>query len=95
MSFPIIFFSKPPTQTQKFKTLQKLILSHFHNVIHILSQLTDEDTLRLALTESAKLVPYIISSRKSVKAYLKVGLKWQFGDYCSELLSLLLFSRNV
>ncbi|KAF9480615.1 Noc2-domain-containing protein [Pholiota conissans] len=72
---------KAPTQTQKFKTLQKLILSHFHNIIHILSQLTDEDTLRLALTESAKLIPYIISSRKSIKAYLKKCLDlWSSGS---------------
>ncbi|KAH9476916.1 putative NOC2 family protein [Psilocybe cubensis] len=71
---------KPPTQTPKFKTLQKLILSHFHNATYILSQLTDEETLRLALTESAKLVPYIISSRKSVKAYLKKCLElWSNG----------------
>ncbi|PPQ68981.1 hypothetical protein CVT25_009166 [Psilocybe cyanescens] len=71
---------KAPTQTPKFKTLQKLILSHFHNITYILSQLTDEDTLRLALTESAKLVPYIISSRKSVKAYLKKCLDlWSNG----------------
>lgn len=64
--------SKAPTQTQKFKTLQKLILSFFSNITHIISQLTDEDTLRLAIAESAKLVPYIISSRKAVKSYLKV-----------------------
>jgi nucleolar complex protein 2 len=38
-----------------------------------MSQLTDEEMLRLALTESAKLVPYIISSRKTVKQYLKVS----------------------
>ncbi|PPQ63453.1 hypothetical protein CVT24_004985 [Panaeolus cyanescens] len=62
---------KPPTQTAKFKTLQKLILSYFHNIVHLLDQLTEEETLRLALTESAKLVPYIISSRKTVKTYLK------------------------
>jgi nucleolar complex protein 2 len=66
------FFSKAPTQTQKFKTLQKLILSFFSNITHIISQLTDEDTLRLAIVESAKLVPYIINSRKVVKSYLKV-----------------------
>ena len=64
--------SKAPTQTQKFKTLQKLILSFFSNITHIISQLTDEDTLRLAITESAKLVPYIINRRKVVKLYLKV-----------------------
>lgn len=66
------FNSKAPTQTQKLKTLQKLILSYFHNIIHMLSQLTDKDMLQLAVTESAKLIPYIISSRKAVKLYLKV-----------------------
>ncbi|KAF8970594.1 Noc2p family-domain-containing protein [Flammula alnicola] len=72
---------KAPTQTPKFKTLQKLILSYFRNVTHILSQLTDQDTLRLALTESAKIVPYIINSRKSVKAYLKKCLElWSSGS---------------
>ncbi|RDB19670.1 hypothetical protein Hypma_013319 [Hypsizygus marmoreus] len=66
---------KPPTQTQKFKTLQKLVLSYFHNVIHILSHLTDKELLLLAVTESAKLIPYIVSSRKSVKLYLKKCLE--------------------
>lgn len=68
--------SKPPTQTQKFKTLQKLILSYFHNVIHILSQLTDNELLQLAVTEGTKLVPYIVSSRKAVKLYLKASKSW-------------------
>lgn len=73
-SFHNFFVSKPPTQTQKFKTLQKLVLSHFHNVVHMLSQLTDEDMLRLALSESAKLLPYVLNSRKVIKTYLKVCL---------------------
>ncbi|KIK56152.1 hypothetical protein GYMLUDRAFT_47364 [Collybiopsis luxurians FD-317 M1] len=66
---------KPPTQTAKFKTLQKMTLSYFHNVIHILSQLTDNELLQLAVTESAKIIPYIISSRKAVKLYLKKCLE--------------------
>ncbi|KAH0579853.1 hypothetical protein H2248_002680 [Termitomyces sp. 'cryptogamus'] len=64
---------KPPTQTHKFKTLQKLILSYFHNVIHVLSQFTDNELVQLAVTESAKLIPYIVSSRKAVKLYLKAS----------------------
>ena len=64
--------SKPPTQTQKFKTLQKLILSYFNNVVHVLSQLADKDVLHLAISESAKIIPYIVSSRQTVKLYLKV-----------------------
>ncbi|KAJ3546732.1 hypothetical protein NMY22_g1943 [Coprinellus aureogranulatus] len=65
---------KPPTQNAKFKTLQKLILSYFNNVIHLIPQITDEEMLKLALTESAKLVPYVVSSRKTVKQYLKTCL---------------------
>jgi hypothetical protein len=67
--------SKPPTQTAKFKTLQKLILSHFHNIIHILSQLTDNEMMQLCITESVKLVPYVTSSRKAIKIYLKVFIR--------------------
>ncbi|KAJ7657909.1 Noc2-domain-containing protein [Mycena polygramma] len=66
---------KPPTQTPKLKALQKLILSYFQNVIHILSQLTDNEMLQLAVTESAKIIPYIVSSRKAVKVYLKKCLE--------------------
>ena len=72
--FSQFFVSKPPAQTQKFKTLQKLVLSHFHNVVHMFSQLTDEDMLRLALSESAKLLPYVLNSRRVIKTYLKVCL---------------------
>ncbi|KAF5345806.1 hypothetical protein D9756_010886 [Leucocoprinus leucothites] len=72
---------KPPTQTAKFKTLQKMILAYFHNVIHLLSQLTDKELLRLAVTESAKIIPYVVSSRKSVKSYLKTSLDlWSSAD---------------
>ncbi|GJE99145.1 Noc2 domain-containing protein [Phanerochaete sordida] len=66
---------KGPTQNHKWKTLQKLILSYFHNVMHLLSQLTDDDILVMALEETAKLVPYVTSSRKAVKVYLKTCLE--------------------
>lgn len=66
--------SKPPTQTPKQKGLQKLLLSYFHNIIHLLDQLTEPDMLQLALAESAKIVPHVINSRKAVRAYLKVRL---------------------
>ncbi|KIP01520.1 hypothetical protein PHLGIDRAFT_96910 [Phlebiopsis gigantea 11061_1 CR5-6] len=65
---------KGPTQTPKWKTLQKLILSYFHNVMHLLTQLTDTELLVMALEETAKLVPYVTSSRKAVKVYLKTCL---------------------
>lgn len=50
-----------------------MILAYFHNVIHLLSQLTDTELLHLAIMESSKIIPYVVSSRKSVKQYLKVG----------------------
>ncbi|KZT05233.1 Noc2-domain-containing protein [Laetiporus sulphureus 93-53] len=65
---------KAPTQTPKWKTLQKLILSYFHNIMHLLTQLTDNEMLRLAILESAKLVPYVTGSRKAVKVYLRTCL---------------------
>ncbi|EJD05007.1 Noc2-domain-containing protein [Fomitiporia mediterranea MF3/22] len=66
---------KPPPQTPKLQTIQKLILSFFHNVLHLIEQLSASETLVLALNESAKLLPYVISSRKAVKLYLKTCLK--------------------
>ena len=72
LSFMYILDSKPPTQTQKFKTLQKMILSYFHNIMHIVSQLAEPETVKLAMTESAKLIPYVINGRRTVKLYLKV-----------------------
>ncbi|KAI8972566.1 Noc2-domain-containing protein [Trametes punicea] len=67
---------KAPTQTDKWKTLQKLILSYFHNVLHLMGQISDDEMLRLAFSETAKLVPYVTSSRKTVKAYLKTCLNY-------------------
>jgi nucleolar complex protein 2 len=69
-----VLTSKPPTQTKKLKTMQKMILAYFHNTIHLIGQLTDNDMLLLAVNESAKIVPYIISSRKGIKSYLKVRI---------------------
>lgn len=42
--------------------------------MHLLSQLTDNALLELAVSESVKLVPYITSSRRTVKLYLKVSV---------------------
>ena len=41
-----------------------------------MGQVSDNDMLRLALSETAKLVPYITSSRKTVKLYLKTCLDY-------------------
>ncbi|KAI0077656.1 Noc2-domain-containing protein [Panus rudis PR-1116 ss-1] len=85
---------KPPTQTPKFKTLQKMILSYFHNVINLLSQLTDNSLIELAVKESAKLVPYVIGSRKAVKTYLKATLNlWSSAEDNIRIASFLAIRR--
>ncbi|KAG8215220.1 Noc2p family-domain-containing protein [Butyriboletus roseoflavus] len=72
---------KPPTQTTKQRALQKLILSYFNNVVHLIPQLTNNETLQLAFAESAKILPYVTTSRKAVKAYLKQCLDvWSSGE---------------
>jgi hypothetical protein len=70
--------SKPPTQTHKFLTLNKLILSYFHNIVHLIDQLSDQEMIELAIAESAKLLPYVVGSRKTVKTYLRVPF-FRFG----------------
>ncbi|KAG6374069.1 Noc2-domain-containing protein [Boletus reticuloceps] len=72
---------KPPTQTKKQKALQKLILSYFSNIVHLIPQLTDNEMLQLAFAESAKILPYVTTSRRAVKAYLKQCLNvWSSGE---------------
>ena len=49
-------------------------------MVHLITQLSDASTIVLALNESAKIVPYITSSRKTVKVYLKACLTlWSSG----------------
>lgn len=58
-----------------------MITTYFGNVVHLMTQLTDASTIVLALNESAKIVPYITSSRKIVKVYLKACLTfWSSGN---------------
>jgi len=66
---------KPPAQNSKLKALQKMILSHFYNVIRLISELSDADMQLLAVGEVSKLVPYIVGSRKAVRQYIKMCLE--------------------
>ncbi|EJT97184.1 Noc2-domain-containing protein [Dacryopinax primogenitus] len=85
---------KPPAQTKKYSTLQKMILSFFSNVLHLLSQLPDGDMKLLVLSESTKVIPYIVSSRKVVKDYLKQLLDvWSSGFDDVRLTALLAIRR--
>ena len=69
---------KPPTQNATHKALSKLILSYFYNVLTLLGQSGDMELQTLALSESKKILPYVMTSRKAVKTYLKVRLALSF-----------------
>ena len=57
-----------------------MINAYFSNAVHFMTQLTDASTIVLALNESTKIIPYITSSRKIVKVYLKACLGfWSSG----------------
>ncbi|KAL0952733.1 hypothetical protein HGRIS_006964 [Hohenbuehelia grisea] len=87
---------KAPTQNKKFQTLQKLILSYFQNILHLTSQLTDSEMLQLAVKESAKLIPYVISSRRTVKGYLKKCLElWSSAEDSIRIAAFLSIRRLV
>lgn len=63
---------KPPAQSVKQKMISKAVLSYIYNVLHLLNQTSSAEIQVLALNETAKLLPYIVGSRKAVKTYLKV-----------------------
>ncbi|WRT65353.1 uncharacterized protein IL334_002296 [Kwoniella shivajii] len=76
----------PKTPNQ---SLNRIILSHFSTLLHLIKSLpstpsslssgsTDEDAgslLLVAVNESTKLLPWIMSARKHLRAYLKVMLE--------------------
>ncbi|KAF9649558.1 Noc2-domain-containing protein [Thelephora ganbajun] len=87
---------KQPTQTAKFKTLQKLILAYFHNAVHLISQLTDNDLLHTAYLEITKVIPYIITSRKTAKAFLTSCLEtWSTAEDRVRIVAILAIRRFV
>ncbi|KZT52128.1 Noc2-domain-containing protein [Calocera cornea HHB12733] len=85
---------KPPAQNKKHATLQKMILSYFNNILHLLEQLPDGDMKVLVLSDSAKVIPYIVSSRKVVRDYLKLLLElWSSGTDDTRMTALLAIRR--
>ncbi|TGZ81849.1 Noc2-domain-containing protein [Ascodesmis nigricans] len=59
------------TETKKFRTLTPLLKSHSSSLLHLLPLLTDAATQKLLLNSSLELIPYFLSFRKFLKAFLK------------------------
>ncbi|WPH04946.1 putative NOC2 family protein [Acrodontium crateriforme] len=56
-----------PTESKKFKTLAPLLRSQIASIMHLLDHLSDPATLRLTLTSTLPLLPYLLSFKKLVR----------------------------
>ncbi|KAK3624610.1 Nucleolar Complex 2 protein [Elasticomyces elasticus] len=56
-----------PTESKKFKTLAPLLRSQISSIIHLLDNLSDPATLRLTLSSTLPLLPYLLSFKKLVR----------------------------
>lgn len=55
------------TDGKKFKTLAPLLRSQVSSIIHLLDNLSDPATLRLTLTSTIPLLPYLLSFKKLIR----------------------------
>ena len=60
-----------PTDSKKFKTLSILIRSYTASILHLLSTLSDDATLKLTISALTPLLPYMLSFRKVLKNLIK------------------------
>jgi len=56
-----------PTENKKFKTIAPLFKSHMSSILHLLGHLSDAATLRLTLSSTLPLIPYLLSFKKIVR----------------------------
>ncbi|PWN21196.1 Noc2-domain-containing protein [Microstroma glucosiphilum] len=65
---------KLPTNNKKFALLQRPIQIYFANLHHLLRTITEPEMLYVAVTESAKMVPFVMNNRRMAREYIKVLL---------------------
>lgn len=63
---------KLPTNDKKYSTLQAAVKSFASNLVHLLKTLPDPSTVLDVVTESSKMIPYIMPIRRSARDYLNV-----------------------
>lgn len=59
------------TGNKKFKTLGPLLKSHITSTVHLLGHLSDASTIRLTLTSTIPLLPYMLSFKKLARNLTK------------------------
>ncbi|KAK1595868.1 Noc2p family protein [Colletotrichum navitas] len=65
-----------PTDSKKFHTLSMMIKTFTASIIHLLSTLSDDATLKLTIGSLEPLVPYLLSFRKLLKALIKTVVNY-------------------
>ena len=72
---------KETTHTKKWSTLVRPIRSFFLSVVQLLKTLPEADMVYVALTESAKMIPYLHQDRRVAREYIKQLLHhWSSGQ---------------
>ena len=56
-----------PTESKKFRTLAPLLRSQVTSILHLLENLSDPSTIRLTLSATLPLLPYLLSFKKLVR----------------------------
>lgn len=59
------------TETKKFRTLSLLLKTYISSIMHLLSTLSDDKTLKLTLSSITPILPYLLSFKKLIKALAK------------------------
>ncbi|KAL2675438.1 hypothetical protein Neosp_011623 [[Neocosmospora] mangrovei] len=59
------------TESRKFHTLSLLLKTYTSSIMHLLSTLSDDGTLKLTLSSITPILPYLLSFKKLVKALAK------------------------
>ncbi|KAJ3511634.1 hypothetical protein NM208_g15408 [Fusarium decemcellulare] len=59
------------TDSKKFRTLSLLLKTYTSSIMHLLSTLSDDKTLKLTLSSITPVLPYLLSFKKLIKALAK------------------------
>ncbi|PWN26332.1 Noc2-domain-containing protein [Jaminaea rosea] len=65
---------KLPTNSKKFSILQRPIQTYFSNLHHLLKSLPEQEMVYVAVTESARMVPFLMNNRRMAREYVKTML---------------------
>lgn len=94
-----LFYSKVPTQSKKYATAQRIVKNYFtslHSLFSSLSSTSNASLLQLSITESGRLIPYLVGNRKISKEHIKHLLNyWATSNDDSIKLSAFLSLRTL